>query len=146
MIALMGQFLRRKQLQVWIACLAILLNALAPSISHALSRMAGPSNMIEICSASGTRWISSEVASTIAGKIPGAQFSAEEPSTGSPLHHLEHCPFCLTHAGTFALPAPLSTLFAVQGGHDLFPALFYDSPSPLFSWSAAHPRGPPAAL
>ncbi len=133
--------LGRKRLQIWIACLAILLNALAPSVSHALSRMAGPSKMIEICSASGTRWISSEVASTIVG----AQFSAQEPSTDSPLHHLEHCPFCMTHAGSFALPAPSSTLFAIQGGHDLFPSLFYHSPFPLFSWSAAHPRGPPAS-
>jgi hypothetical protein len=51
----------------------------------------------------------------------------------------------MTHAGTFALPAPSTMLFAIQGGHDLFPALFYHSPSPLFSWSAAHPLGPPAA-
>jgi hypothetical protein len=145
----MGKSFGRKRLQIWIACCAILLNALAPSVSHALSRMAGPSQMIEICSASGTRWISGDAvgtsASTIASKVADAQFSAQEPSTDSPLHHLEHCPFCMTHAGTFALPAPSTSLFAVQGGHDLFPALFYHSPSPLFSWSAAHPRGPPAA-
>ena len=125
----MGKFLRRKRLQIWIACLAILLNALAPSISHALS--AGPSNMIEICSASGTTWIAVDQATP-------------DSSTKSPLHHLEHCPFCMTHADTFALPLPLAPSFAVTGGHELFPALFYHSPSPLFSWSAAKPRGPPA--
>jgi hypothetical protein len=138
-----------RRLQIWIACFAILLNALAPSISHALSRMAGPSNMIEICSASGTRWISGDGAGAVVAGLAGAQFSAETPSTldstTSPLLHLEHCPFCMTHAGTFALPSPSTTLFAVQSGHDLFPALFYHSPSPLFSWSAAHPRAPPAA-
>ena len=52
----------------------------------------------------------------------------------------------MTHAGSFALPAPSTILFAIQGEHDLFPSLFYHSPSPLFSWSAAHPRGPPAVV
>jgi hypothetical protein len=111
--------------------------------------MAGPSNMIEICSASGTRWVSGDGAGAVVADLAGAQFSAETPSTAepatSPLLHLEHCPFCMTHAATLALPSPSMTLFAVQGGHDLFPALFYHSPSPLFSWSAARPRGPPAA-
>jgi hypothetical protein len=125
----MVKFLRRKRLQVWIACLAILLNALAPSISHALSPV--PSTMMEICSAAGTRWVAGEQATTDASKK-------------SPLDHLEHCPFCMTHADTFALPLPLLPSFAVAGGHALFPALFYHSPSPLFSWSAAKPRGPPA--
>ena len=140
-ICAMGKLLGRKRLQIWIACFAILLNALAPSISHALSSMAGPSNMIEICSASGTKWVSNDVASGVSGQ----QAAPEQPSTDSPLHHLEHCPFCITHAGTFALPAASTTLLAIEGGHDLFPALFYHSPSPLFSWSAARPRGPPAS-
>ena len=125
----MVKFLRRKRLQVWIACLAILLNALAPSISHALSPV--PSTMMEICSATGTRWVAGEQAMTDASKK-------------SPLDHLKHCPFCMTHADTFALPLPLLPSFAVAGGDALFPALFYHSPSPLFSWSAAKPRGPPA--
>jgi hypothetical protein len=149
-IPAMGKLLGRKRLQIWIACFAILLNALAPSISHALSRMADPARMIEICSASGTRWMSSDavgtISSTIASTVADAQAGTEQAPADSPLHHLEHCPFCMTHAGTFALPAPSSTLFAVQGGHDLFPSLFYHSPFPLFSWSAAHPRGPPAIV
>jgi hypothetical protein len=142
----MGKLLGRKRLQIWIACFAILLNALAPSISHALSSMAGPSNMIEICSANGTRWVDGAIAGKLASELASMeQLAPEQPSTDSPLHHLEHCPFCITHAGTFALPGPSTTLLAIEGGHDLFPALFYHSPSPLFSWSAARPRGPPAS-
>ncbi len=123
----MGQFLKRKRLQVWIACLAILLNALAPSLSHALMTPGGSSNMMEICSAAGTRWIVAD--------------QADDAPAQSPLQHPEHCPFCITHADLLDLPGAAS--FAVTGGHDLFPALFYRSPSPLFSWSAAKPRGPP---
>lgn len=126
----MENLLRKKWLQIWIASLAILFNALAPSISHALS--SGPSNMMEICSATGTTWIAADQARPDASKK-------------SPLHHLEHCPFCIAHADTFALPLPLTSSFAVAGGHDFFPALFYDAPTPLFSWSAAKPRGPPTS-
>jgi hypothetical protein len=94
---------------------------------------AGPSTMMEICSVTGTTWIA------VDQEMPDA-------SKKSPLHHLEHCPFCMTHADTVALPLPLplAPSFAVAGGHDLFPALFYHAPVPLFSWSAAKPRGPPA--
>jgi hypothetical protein len=126
----MGQFLKRKRMQVWIACLAILLNALAPSLSHAL--MTGPSNMMEICSAAGTRWMAVDLAAD----------ASTGSSTDTALHHAQHCPFCVTHADLLDLPQSAS--FAVDGGHDLFPALFYRSPTPLFSWSAANPRAPPA--
>ena len=119
-------------MHIWIACLAILLNALAPSISHALSAASGSSNMTEVCTVTGTKLVSND------------QASVEKSSTDSVLHHLEHCPFCMTHAGTFALPGPLPLSFAVSGGHGLFPALFYHSPAPLFSWSGANPRAPPA--
>lgn len=128
----MGKFLQRGKLHIWIACLAILLNALVPSISHALSAMHGASKVVEVCSTAGTKLLAID------------QAAPDSSPIDSTLHHLEHCPFCLTHAGTFALPAAtLTTPFAVMGGYDLFPSLFYHSPTPLFSWSGAHPRAPP---
>jgi hypothetical protein len=154
----MGKLLTRKRLQIWIACFAIFINALAPSISHALSAPVGLSGMMEICSASGTKWISSNV---VGAPVTYEQATYEQATyeqatyeqatyeqatdaqSSSPLLHLEHCPFCITHAGTFALPPSSSMSIAAIVGHDLFPALFYHSPSPLFSWSAARPRGPP---
>lgn len=133
----MGKFLIRKRLQIWIACFAIFINRLAPSIFHTLSASDSSPGMMEICSVSGTKWISSDVF--------GPQVAeAESTSPASPLHHLEHYSYCITHAGNFALPAPSSMSFAAMVGHDVFPALFYHSPAALFSWSAAHPRGPPA--
>jgi hypothetical protein len=127
----MGQFIKRKRMQMWVACLAILLNALAPSLSHALMAPGASSNMMEICSAAGTRWISADLAE-----------GSADASTNTPLQHQEHCPFCIAHADLLDLPR--TTSFAVDGGHALFPSLFYHSPTPLFSWSPARPRGPPA--
>ncbi|MET3130780.1 hypothetical protein AAKU55_001038 [Oxalobacteraceae bacterium GrIS 1.11] len=128
----MGKYLKRRTLHIWIACLAILLNALAPSISHALAVTGVTSSMLEVCSVDGKKYVSLD------------QATPEKSPVDSSLHHLQHCPFCMSHAGSFALPTSLNASFAVVGGHDLFPALYYHSPSPLFSWSRAHPRAPPA--
>lgn len=124
---------KRSVLTVWIALLAILFGALAPSVSHALAARNSNVGIAELCTTNASN------ASSVV--IQGQ----EKPLKDALLHHLEHCPFCTTHGGTFALPPPLPVSFAVIGGHDVFPALFYRAPTPLFSWSAAQPRGPPAA-
>lgn len=58
--------------------------------------------------------------------------------------HFEHCPFCFTHAGSFGLVPAI--FFTGQMGMSvaLRPALFYLSPHPLFTWTSAQPRAPPA--
>ena len=125
----MKRFWKNKLLTVWIACFAILLNALAPSISYALNaRTERASPTTEICRA-GMKMASPSPMHHTSGKTdaPGAK----------------HCPFCLPHAGSFALPPPSVPCCALAAGHDLFPSLFYLSPQPLFSWAAANPRGPP---
>ncbi|MEO8406992.1 MAG: DUF2946 domain-containing protein [Oxalobacteraceae bacterium] len=124
------------RLTIWIACFAILLNALAPSISYAMSARNGQSSSwIEICTVGGTKFIA-----------PASDSASDTaPSSDSIDHQSGHCPFCLSHAGTFALPPPSATPLAISVGHDLFPFLFYRSPQPLFSWTAANPRAPPVA-
>ncbi len=54
------------------------------------------------------------------------------------------CPFCVTHV---ALGMPPIVLAAVPAGDlsDGLPDRFYTAQRPLFAWTAAHPRGPPAA-
>lgn len=123
-------------MQIWIACFAILLNALAPSISHAISvRNGQPPAWIEICTVDGTKRITAALRDS----------SETAPVDNSIDHQFKHCPFCLSHAATFALPPPVTTSFDVMGGHDPFPSLFYRSPQPLFSWVVANPRAPPVA-
>ncbi|MDP3842696.1 MAG: DUF2946 domain-containing protein [Oxalobacteraceae bacterium] len=122
----MTKFLKIKPLFIWIACFAMLINALAPSISHAVNaRSSMPSSpMMEICT------------------MNGIQPMAEMPGP-SGVGSGEHCPFCLPHAGSFALPPSDLPVRAIVAGHDLFPSLFYHAPYRLFSWTAANPRGPP---
>lgn len=132
----MGSLLKRKQWHMWFACLAILLNALSPSLSYAFASLHANTNSaaVEICSASGAVYTQADLAPAV------------KSTTDSVLHHIEHCPFCMNHAGSVALPPPTLSLLAVITGHDHYPPLFYQAPRPQFAWLGASPRGPPLAV
>lgn len=126
----------RRRLFSWIACSAVLLNALAPGVSHALAAWKGDrAAWSQICSVAGVRWVQADDDLAIDQELP-----ADAMKGG-----MEHCPFCLTHAGSVGLMPPIEFSFDASGGHDLLPILFYVSPRPLFNWAAAHPRAPPVA-
>ena len=152
----MSRFQRR--MAAWLACLAVLVACLAPSISHVLAA-AGLSSF-----ATSPVWIAAGTPSphhmeqmlhdashgdgTHSHRMqmaePGLQGS-HSPGSHSTEAHFEHCPFCFTHAGSFALlpttafPAP-----AAVSDSDLFASLFYQSPDPLYIWTTAQSRAPPA--
>lgn len=119
--------------------LAIVFAALAPSVSHALAA-SQPDNAafpaMQICSVAG-------IMSTMDMDGPVASGAAEQGMDPTK-HAFEHCPYCATHAGSFALLPGAAVQIALIEGHDLYPPLFYRAPQPLFSWSAGKPRGPPA--
>ncbi len=110
--------------------MAMLLNVFAPSIAHAIGSMRGDFLPFDICSVNSV-------------KSPGKVGNPGQSPADDAGHKMQHCVFCSTHAGSLAPPPTTSNGIAVIGGHDRFPALYYQSPAPLFSWSAAKPRGPP---
>lgn len=121
---------RPGRVTAWIAIFAILLAALAPSVARAWLSPQQAMPWTEICSVGGSQ---------------GAPDVA--PLSGSGQHDaalFKHCPFCLSHAGHFALPTPT---------HDLLPPATACSegipsavatPAPRFIRAAAQPRAPPA--
>jgi len=123
---------------IWIACFAILMNALAPAISHAVN---GKPRSWEICLNDGTRV-------TGVGELDAATFAAvtDRSSKAQPMADIdmEDCSYCLPHAGSFGLPPSDMALPLPLDGATLRPTLFYQSPQPLPVWSASNPRGPPA--
>lgn len=132
------------------ACFAVLLNALAPSISHAMALLdAGPGVPAtwEICRAPGsTTQADGEHALIGVGK-----FGAELTPALTPRHadhqsmSMADCAYCVPHAGAFALPPPSHEGLGLRDGRALRPYLFYHAPTPLLALSAAPPRGPPLA-
>lgn len=131
----MGMTLFTRRFAAWIACFAILLAALAPSISQAVAnaKQESGSGWAEICSVAGIRFVQ-----VVQGDDGAADGKAMQ---------MEHCAFCSTHAGSVGLPPASPVLpLPVASGTTIFPALYYQSPSPLFIWSTAQSRAPPALI
>jgi len=127
-----------RQITAWIACFAIMLSALAPSISRAVAANNGlPSASLEICTVVGPKSIAVDAKNTAASILPSTP--AKDTAHGEP------CPFCGTHAGSSALlPGSDNFVFPVMSGEPRpHPHLFYQSPRPLFIWAPAQPRAPP---
>ena len=132
----MGMTLFTRRFAAWIACFAILLAALAPSISRAVAnaKQESGSGWAEICSVAGIRFVQVD------------DGVADEKSGGKAMQ-MEHCAFCSTHAGSVGLPPTSPVLpLLVASGTAIFPSLYYQSPSPLFIWSTAQSRAPPVSV
>lgn len=127
----MHKLVKQKVAWIWIAALAILFSALAPTISHAMAAAAPLDEEVQVCTMEGMKTI--VIANGPAGKFDPHRFE----------HFLEHCPYCAVHAGPALLPAPAQPAFAAPLAGAFHPPLFYRSVAPLFAWTAASPRGPP---
>lgn len=127
----MYTFVKRRLLLSWIALLAVLFSALAPSVSHALAASSPLDGLAEICTVNGVKTVKLSLA------------DGDQPAPKSLAHHFEHCPYCMSHGGAPALPPANAGTVAVLTGHDTYPPLFYHAPRSLYSWAAANPRAPP---
>jgi len=136
--------LNKKRLLAFIAMTAILLNALAPSISHALSGSKPSLPWQEICTQNSIKLM---VADLTEDNGINANSTTQE-NDKSPVGRLPmaDCGYCVTHAGSDSVsikPFALTTLALAPG---VFPPLFYSSPDKLFIWAASNPRAPPISL
>jgi hypothetical protein len=123
---------RKRARIAWIACLAILFNALVPLVSHAMDAMSpAPIVMdLEVCTALGMQ------------TMP----LAPAPADSGKLHkNMNHCAWCAAHASPHGLPPPMSAALNPAAGRDAYPPLYYQATRPLFPWSLAQPRAPPQA-
>jgi hypothetical protein len=125
----------------WIACLAILFNAFAPLLSHAMGAPAasGASGAeaiagIEVCTALGMKTMA----------LPDAALAPASTDTGKLHKSMNHCGYCAAHAGAHGLPPPMAAAFVPAAGRDAWPPLYYRSSRVLFPWALAQPRAPPA--
>ena len=125
----------RRPLLIWIACCAVLLNALAPSVSQLLGANGGLADgWLEICSALGPRYVVLDaVASDDAGKQSGPAKSADTP----------RCPYCVPHAGSVAVMPVVPVVVVSSVIREAAPRLYFVAPRPLFQWAAARSRAPP---
>ncbi|MFZ4876344.1 DUF2946 domain-containing protein [Janthinobacterium sp. Mn2066] len=126
-----------RRLAAWIACFAILLSALAPSISQAVAhaKQESGSGWVEICSMAGIRFVKVEADQSGIGQPDGKAMQ------------MAQCAFCSMHAGSVGLPPTSPVLpLRIDVGTAMQPALYYQSPNPLFVWSTAQSRAPPGLV
>jgi Protein of unknown function (DUF2946) len=108
--------------------LAILMAALAPSVSQALGLSKGIS-WIEVCTAQGSKWLQGDLDGS--GSAPASE------------HVLEHCPYCSLHVLALGMPpAPGLVAPVPRLRHDR-PMAFLAAPRTLHAWVSAQPRAPP---
>ncbi len=132
----------RQCLHVWIAIFAMAMSALAPTVSRAMGPDEHGRYLVQLCSATGVEWVALSADEAAFYGETGAVSTDSDPA--GPSLADDDCPYCSAQFGNALSPPPsLPHVFAVAGGAVL-PALFLVSPRPLFAWSPAHPRAPPA--
>ncbi len=127
----------------FIALVAVLFAALAPTVSHALEAKNGQPNLWqEVCSAQGIKQIPLNGDSTNRpSKVSSPDKDQQFPNKMG--MHFEHCPYCFSHAGSLALPPSSISLWLTQANAI---ALIDDYASPiLVSYTSSTPpsRAPP---
>jgi hypothetical protein len=113
-----------------LAFLAVLLNALAPSVSHALAA-SRPDIPVDVCSEHGGAQLA--VAVALLNQDQGH-------------HHgglLKDCGHCLAHFGGAGMPPSDLAVLPLAPAAPERPYLFYHAPRPLPLLCVAAPRGPP---
>jgi hypothetical protein len=119
--------LTKNRLIHWMAAFAILMSALAPAVSQAISLAKGNHGFaMEICSVDGSK---------MKVEVDGDQQDVADQS--------QHCPYCLSHS-VFAPALDSNLTFAVPQSLSLFPQLFYQSPKPLAVWITPPSAAPPS--
>ncbi|WMW81898.1 DUF2946 domain-containing protein [Undibacterium cyanobacteriorum] len=143
--------LRHQRLFSWIAIIAILLNTFMPLVAQAVDlQPARQTNLSwvtqgnqdsnawqELCSASGTIWIRTSADGAVLER------STKKPAQVPAQIHVEHCDYCVAHAGSFGLILALDC-------HDFSRLLLSDARPFSFSpslvqtaWVTPAARAPP---
>jgi hypothetical protein len=121
-----------------IAILAMLLNALMPTLSWGKVAPANAnSTWTEVCSGKGSRWVQLDDSGTLQAR------SGSQLSTAAALPHGD-CDYCLTHAASYGLPP--SSAWPTPEAMPVRLALSPLAHRPLHthrSWSSPAVRAPP---
>lgn len=128
---------RHHRWAIWVAVCAILLGALAPTVSRWLAHARPASSalaMLEVC-----------VSRPGLPSVIMLKANPYQPAK-QPIDHLkmDHCPLCVLHADHAGLPPSEVAAMPVLALRDITPVLFLQAPQPLAVWAAALARAPPA--
>ena len=112
----------------WIAALAILMSALAPSISQAFSISKSDTGFVaEICTTSGSKF---------------TQTIEDEDSSSNSATMQGHCPYCVV-SPLYLFQATITPEFYASELYAKQSLSTYLTPQPIFTWLRLPSRAPP---
>lgn len=123
-----------KRLSTWLAMLAVVWGALAPTLAQAVVRSAPTpgDGWVEVCSVSGMVWVSLDT-----GK--------QQPAPHSGSSDGPSCDWCALHGGAPGAPVAHAS-WPASGVMSAFPPAFYQAPVTPAVWRSALSRAPPTVV
>jgi hypothetical protein len=119
----------QRRVCAWLAMLALVLTALAPTLAQAVVSNTDRGDWVQICSASGMVWIQAD---------PGAGDPQSAPMAGAGMQ----CPWCSLHSPAAGLPPATALRVAAAAPAPLVVRVALAA-SPVGVWTSAPARAPP---
>ncbi len=125
-----------------LACAAVLLGALAPTISHAMMPDQAPAGMMKVCTSTGTKFIPvnfivAKAALTTTQGLPNIRSTKNDAKVA--------CSYCDQYAGSYSILTETSYQFINADLTNQYIAVFYLQPRSYFHSSPPSSRAPPLA-
>jgi hypothetical protein len=125
-----------RRITAWVALLALVLGALAPTVAQAVVQSGSQrADWMQVCSVSGMVWVQANPG-PLRDQQPGGQAPMGDASP--------HCPWCTLHGGAPGLPTahtPPALAPRLAG----LPPAFYAAPLTATAWAPPPSRAPPLA-
>lgn len=118
-----------RRLTAWLAMLALVMSALAPTVSQAVVMSSERGDWLEVCTTTGVMWVKAENADTDDGTLPM-------------VGHDQGCDIC-THTVTGAPPVLTGIPVPAIGHPFAQPTALASLAHPAVPWASAHSRAPP---
>lgn len=123
-----------RRFTAWLAVLAMVLGALAPTVAQAVVASSDRAGWVQVCSVSGMIWVQADTGTP----------SSDSPS--APVADVSmHCPWCTLHGGAADLP-PVSLMAEPLPRQTEPPPDFFRAVTLTGTWAVAHARAPPLAI
>lgn len=118
-----------RRFTTWLAMLALVMSALAPTVSQAVVMSSDRADWLEVCTTTGVMWVKADLAATDDGTMPM-------------VGHDQGCDIC-THTVTGAPPVLSGIATPVMGQPFARPQTLVASAHPAVLWASAQSRAPP---
>ena len=118
----------------FVALFAMVMVVLAPTVSKVIAVERVDSNLVEVCTTEGTKWVA-------VAELGQGDSSAHQQDPPSLHEHGGDCAYCSLQTTKFLSVSSQS--FATTSAVSPLPSLFYQASKPLFAWAHSRSRAPP---